>query len=82
MQQKKSFVQSVIPMPRFNRPSSKAPSGQKLDPGVGRLWLLRDGKAEPVLVKVGLTDGRSTEVSGEGLAENTQVVLRANTVTP
>ena len=82
MQQKKSFVQSVIPMPRFNRPSSKAPSGQKLDPGVGRLWLLRDGKAEPILVKVGLTDGRSTEVSGEGLAENTQVVLRANTVTP
>ena len=82
MQQKKSFVQSVIPMPRFNRPSSKAPSGQKLDPGVGRLWLLRDGKAEPVLVKVGLTDGRSTEVSGEGLAENAPVVLRANTVTP
>jgi len=81
-QQKKSFVQSVIPMPRFNRPNTKAPGGEKLEPGVGRLWLLRDGKAEPVLVKVGLTDGRSTEVSGEGLAENTPVVLRANTVTP
>jgi HlyD family secretion protein len=81
-QQKKSFIQSVIPMPRFNRPNTKGPGGEKLEPGVGRLWLLRDGKAEPVLVKVGLTDGRSTEVSGEGLAENTPVVLRANTVTP
>jgi HlyD family secretion protein len=81
-QQKKSFIQSVIPMPRFNRPNTKGPGGEKLEPGVGRLWLLRDGKAEPVLVKVGLTDGRSTEVSGEGLVENTPVVLRANTVTP
>lgn len=80
-QQKKSFIQSVIPMPG-PRTRATAPGGEKLEPGVGRLWMLRDGKAEPVLVKVGLTDGRATEVTGEGLAENAPVVLRANTLTP
>lgn len=35
---------------------------------VHQLWLLKDGKPVAVAVQVGATDGRMTEVSGEGLA--------------
>lgn len=31
--------------------------------------MLRNGRAEPIPVKLGLTDGRHTEVIGEGLKE-------------
>ena len=39
----------------------------------------RSGKAEPLPIQTGLTDGRYTEVSGEGLSEGTEVILRNNT---
>jgi HlyD family secretion protein len=39
-----------------------------------RVHVLRDGKPKRVRVVTGLTDGRFTEVSGEGLAEGDQVI--------
>lgn len=78
---KKSFVQSLIPMP--TRRSSRPPE----DPAVGRpagshVWVLRDGKPESIAVRLGLSDGRQTEVTGEGLVEGALVILRANTPVP
>ncbi|MCB1888053.1 MAG: efflux RND transporter periplasmic adaptor subunit [Rhodocyclaceae bacterium] len=38
------------------------------------LWLLRDGHAESIAVRVGATNGRQTEVSGPDLAAGTRVI--------
>jgi len=76
---KKTFIQSLMPMPP--RPPSAAQSGPieaKLAPGTARLWVLRDGRAESILVTTGLTNGRYTEVSGAGITEGLAVILRAN----
>ncbi|MEY2895880.1 MAG: hypothetical protein RL669_149, partial [Pseudomonadota bacterium] len=41
----------------------------------GRVWVLdADGKPRAVEVRAGLSDGTATEVSGEGLAEGTEVL--------
>jgi HlyD family secretion protein len=37
------------------------------------------GKAESIPIKTGITDGRYTEVSGEGLSEGMEVILRTTT---
>jgi HlyD family secretion protein len=74
---KKSFVQSLIPMPTRNR-SRPDETAAEAKPSVAQIWVLRAGKPESITVKVGLSDGRHTEVSGEGLAEGLAVILRAN----
>jgi HlyD family secretion protein len=38
------------------------------------LWVLADGAPKPVRVQVGITDGRSTEVSGGPLAAGDRVI--------
>jgi HlyD family secretion protein len=79
---KKSFVQSLIPMPA--RPSKRpaADIGEN-SPAVGaRIWVLRDGQAEPIAVKAGLSDGIHTEISGAGLAAGLLVITRANAPSP
>jgi len=42
--------------------------------GAKRVWVLRDGVPQAVAVTVGATDGRRTEVSGNGLAEGDVVI--------
>jgi HlyD family secretion protein len=74
---KKSFVQSLIPMPTRNR-SRPDEAAAEAKATVAQIWVLRAGKPESISVKVGLSDGRHTEVSGEGLAEGLAVILRAN----
>jgi len=39
-----------------------------------QLWILRDGQAEAVAVRVGATNGRQTEVSSESLTPGTAVI--------
>ncbi|MCF7786912.1 MAG: efflux RND transporter periplasmic adaptor subunit [Prosthecobacter sp.] len=79
---KKSFVQSLIPMPTRNRsrPEASDPKG-KVKP-TARIYVLRAGAAEAMTVKTGISDGRHTEISGEGLTEGLQVITRTNTTTP
>ena len=82
---KKSFIQSIAPGPGGRR--SRANGGnrgggdggpaQRRQGNSGRIWVLRDGKPEAITVKTGLTNGRMTEVSGEGVSEGTQVIVRA-----
>ena len=47
-----------------------------------RLWVLKSGELQNVPVQLGLSDGRYTEVSGAGLSEGLDVVLRANPSPP
>jgi len=41
----------------------------------GRVWVLQGGKPVPVEVRVGLSDGTSTELMGDAIKEGTQVIL-------
>jgi HlyD family secretion protein len=77
---KKTFVQSLIPMPTRNRSRPAAAGDGQTAQGAGaRIWVLRAGRPESLAVRLGLTDGRDTEISGEGLVEGLVVILRANT---
>ena len=77
---KKSFVQSLIPSIGRRNSATKELVAK---PAAGaHLWVLRDGQPESIPVRLGLTDGRDTEVSGPGLTAGLVVVLRANTPTP
>lgn len=48
---------------------ANAPGGQR------RIWVLRDGQPAPLSVTTGISDGRTTEVSGEGLSEGLLVIV-------
>ena len=50
-------------------------AGRSGQPARGRVWLLENGKPKGIDVRVGLTDGTATEVSGEGLAEGVEVIV-------
>ena len=79
---KKSFVQSLIPMPTRNRSRpADAKEDDKPSGKTSRIWVFRNGRAEAIVVKLGLTDGRNTEVSGDGLSEGLLVITRANSPT-
>jgi HlyD family secretion protein len=40
-----------------------------------RIWVLENGKPKSIAVRVGITDGQFTEISGEGLQEGMQVLV-------
>jgi len=42
---------------------------------MGKIYVLRAGKPVMVRVHTGITDGRSTAVSGEGLAAGDKVIV-------
>jgi len=44
-------------------------------PATGRVWVLEGGTPKPVDVRLGLTDGTSTEILGGSLAAGTEVVV-------
>jgi len=79
------FVQSLVP----HRPRRR-PGGGRGGPRQGgasprelsRIWILRGGKPVALPVQVGLSDGRRTMISGEGLEEGLPVILRANATAP
>lgn len=82
-QVKKTFIQSLIPSPP-RRQSGRGPGAAGAEeapakPGKRetRVWVLREGKPAPIPVKAGLTDGRATEISGEGLSEGLPVIIHA-----
>jgi HlyD family secretion protein len=60
----------------IRRKENDVPShGEKPRPEAGRLWTDDDGFVRPVEVRVGLTDGMMTEISGNGIKEGLQIVL-------
>jgi HlyD family secretion protein len=77
---KKSFVQSLTPMPpRSSSKSERSVAPAKSAPGAAHIWVLRYGQPELINVTIGLADERYTEVSGEGLSENLPVITRTAT---
>lgn len=83
--QKKSFVQSLIPGPprrSGGRPQSTeaAPTPKAGEPR--RIWIFRAGKPEPATVTTGLSDGRVTAVTGEGISDGEAVIIHAKASQP
>ena len=58
------------------RPPASAPKTARADarPGARQIWVLRDGQPVALPVTSGISDGRYTEVSGEGLEPGLQVI--------
>ncbi|CAA6676710.1 MULTISPECIES: efflux RND transporter periplasmic adaptor subunit [unclassified Lentimonas] len=78
--EKKSFLDSLLPGPP--RRSGAKKGGPSLDADqspVSAIWILKDGRPERVEVKLGISDGRYTEVSADGLDEGTEVILSEST---
>lgn len=64
-------------MPRPRRPARSATQPNQRATGRQRVWVLRNGQPTPVEVTVGLSDGRMTAVTGEGLEVGTPVIVQA-----
>ena len=76
---KKSFVQSLIPMPTRNRSRPAADDEKSVPTKSAKIWVLQDGRAISLLVTVGLSDGHQTEISAPNLTEGMSVILRLDT---
>lgn len=66
-----SFASRLImrmPRPAPRKGADTGPTTQR------QVWVLENGQAVPVLVTTGISDGRTTEVSGEGLREGMAVI--------
>ncbi|MBE2181320.1 MAG: efflux RND transporter periplasmic adaptor subunit [Chthoniobacterales bacterium] len=82
---KRSFVQSLVPSPprRASTRSRTAESASNIRPGeAARIWVLRDGVPASIPVQTGLTNGRVTVISGEGLSEGLPVIIHATAKQP
>jgi len=66
------FTASLLP--RFRTGPPKA-AGTEATAGARQIWVLKDKQAVPVPVNAGITDGRMTEVSGDGLQEGMEVIV-------
>jgi len=68
-----SILSKLMPRP----PRTGAPKSAGTDRRAGgprQIWVLQDGQPVSVSVKTGISDGRNTEVSGEGLSEGMAVI--------
>ncbi|MFT3990457.1 MAG: efflux RND transporter periplasmic adaptor subunit [Luteolibacter sp.] len=80
-EEKKTLVESLAPPKRARGSSSgtkqnrKESSGTRKPQTEGTIYTLRDGQPVALHVTIGLTDGRNTEVSGEGLTEGMPIIL-------
>lgn len=66
-----SFVSRLVPRP----PPSNLPRLAPPADGGRQVWVLRDGQPQAVGVRLGISDGRRSEVQGEGLQEGMAVVV-------
>ncbi|MDI1269759.1 MAG: efflux RND transporter periplasmic adaptor subunit [Polaromonas sp.] len=76
-----SFVSKL--MPRMPRTAARR-GADGATAGIRQVWVLRDGQAVAVTLKTGVSDGRMTEVSGDGLQEGMAVITdqRASAAAP
>ena len=91
-QQKKTFMQSItFQFPRRSS-SQRGPGGGRGERGErggkspadqGHVWILSNGEPTEVRVKLGLSDGRRTEIITDQLKEGDEIIIRQNmTATP
>jgi HlyD family secretion protein len=60
---------------RFHPQGADGKRGGESGDGAREVWVLRDDGPQPVAVRVGIDDGSSVEVAGDGLAEGDRVVV-------
>jgi len=60
-------------VPRMPRTGARKTAGGN-GPAAKQIWILKDGQAVALAVKPGISDGRMTEVTGEGLVEGMAVI--------
>ncbi len=74
---KRTLVQSLSPGGgrRWGR-RQPAPAVTPRSKG-SRVWTLTDGRPVEIPVQIGLTNGRFTEITGEGLAEGMPIIINA-----
>lgn len=61
-------------MPRPPRSSTKTAGTDPRSGGKRQIWVLQENQPVAMQVKTGISDGRNTEVSGEGLSEGMAVI--------
>lgn len=75
-----SILSKMMPRPpRSNTPKTAGTDNR--GGGPRQIWVLQDGQPVAVQVKTGISDGRNTEVSGEGLSEGMAVITEQRTGT-
>ncbi|MBK6598085.1 MAG: efflux RND transporter periplasmic adaptor subunit [Proteobacteria bacterium] len=67
-----SIVSKMMPRPPSG--NAKKVSSETQAQGVRQIWVLQGDQAVALSVTAGISDGRSTEVSGEGLSEGMAVI--------
>ena len=69
-------------IPHFSCPQGEParPALPSEDEPAGTLWIRQGDFVKPVQVRIGLSDGAVTEISGDGLAEGTEVIVGANRI--
>ena len=72
-----SFVSKL--MPRMPGTSARKPADTTGGAGTRQVWVLKDNQATTVSVKTGISDGRMTEVTGDGLQEGMAVITDQQT---
>ncbi len=77
-----SFLRNLMPGPPRMPARTKAEKQAAPQPGESEVWILVEGRPEPLRLTAGLTDGRVTEVSGEGVSAGLAVITRATLPTP
>ena len=60
-------------LPRMPRQGARRSAGTSAG-GAKKIWVLKEGNAVEMAVKTGISDGRVTEVSGDGLEEGLLVI--------
>ena len=66
---------SVLKVPNAALRWRPAGAADAQTPGTGRVYVLEDGEPRPRDVRLGLSDGSTTEVVGGELAEGTEIVI-------
>ncbi len=83
--EQRSFVQNLVP-----RPPRRSRGGRGGGSGAGgraprqqaQVWVLEKGEPVALPVTLGMSDGRHTAISGEGLKEGLPIILRRAPATP
>jgi HlyD family secretion protein len=68
-----NILSKMLPRPPGSR-STKVAGAESKAPGMRQIWVLQDGRPVPVQVQTGISDGRMTEVSGDGLTPGMAVI--------
>lgn len=80
--QERTLIQSLSPGGGGRRWRDGSPTPKASPHSKGpRVWVLKDGQPVEILVRTGLTDGRFTEATGDGLNEGVPLIITAKPAT-